>query len=102
MREALKMVKHEFGPEAVILSAKNIENEIELGIDVEDLHHYINQLPENCKIVFNMYVIEGYKHIEIAEILNVNIGTSKTQLYRARKALKEMISSHQKRYYETK
>ena len=82
--------------------AKNIENEIELGIDVEDLHHYINQLPENCKIVFNMYVIEGYKHIEIAEILNVNIGTSKTQLYRAKKALKEMISLHQKRYYETK
>jgi len=81
---------------------KNIDNEIELNIDIEELNHYINQLPENCKIVFNLYVIEGYKHAEIAEILNVNIGTSKTQLFRARKALKEMISVNQNKYYETK
>lgn len=81
---------------------KNIQNEIELNIDIEELNHYINQLPENCKIVFNLYVIEGYKHAEIAEILNVTIGTSKTQLFRARKALKEMISVNQNKYYETK
>ncbi len=78
-----------------------VENEAELTIAVEDLHNYINELPEGCKIVFNMYVIEGYKHSEIAEILNVSIGTTKTQLYRARKALQEMISVHQKKYYET-
>ncbi|WP_434021630.1 RNA polymerase sigma factor [Lutimonas sp.] len=76
---------------------KHIETEIELCIDADDLHNYINRLPENCKIVFNMYVIEGYKHSEIAEILGVSAGTSKTQLHRARKALKEMISKHQKR-----
>lgn len=81
---------------------KNLNTEIELSIDADELHNYIDQLPENCKIVFNMYVIEGYKHSEIAEILNVSIGTSKTQLHRARKALKEMISLHQKKYYESK
>lgn len=74
-----------------------IENEVELSIAVEDLHNYINTLPEGCKIVFNMYVIEGYKHEEIAEILKVSIGTSKTQLYRARKALQEMISLGKKK-----
>ena len=74
-----------------------IENEVELSIAVEDLHNYINALPEGCKIVFNMYVIEGYKHAEIAEILNVSIGTTKTQLYRARKALQDMISSNKKK-----
>lgn len=74
-----------------------IENEVELSIAVEDLHNYINTLPEGCKIVFNMYVIEGYKHEEIAEILKVSIGTSKTQLYRARKALQEMICSGKKK-----
>jgi len=74
-----------------------IENEVELGIAVEDLHNYIDALPEGCKVIFNMYVIEGYKHAEIAEILNVSIGTTKTQLYRARKALQEMISSKQKK-----
>ena len=75
----------------------NIENEVELTIAVEDLHNHINALPEGCKIVFNMYVIEGYKHAEIAEILNVSIGTTKTQLYRARKALQEMIISNKKK-----
>ena len=74
-----------------------IENEVELSIAVEDLHNYINALPEGCKIVFNMYVIEGYKHAEIAEILNVSVGTTKTQLYRARKALQDMISSNKKK-----
>ncbi len=74
-----------------------VENEVELAIAVEDLQNYINKLPECCKIVFNMYVIEGYKHSEIAEILGVTVGTTKTQLYRARKALKEMISVHQKK-----
>jgi RNA polymerase sigma-70 factor (ECF subfamily) len=78
-----------------------VENEVELTIAAEDLHNYINELPESCKIVFNMYVIEGYKHAEIAEILKVTVGTTKTQLHRARKALKEMISTDQKKYYET-
>ena len=73
------------------------DNEIELSIAVEDLHNYINELPEGCKIVFNMYVIEGYNHAEIAKILKVTTGTTKTQLHRARKALKEMISLHQKK-----
>ena len=76
---------------------KIVENEVELTIAIEDLHNYINALPEGCKIVFNMYVIEGYKHAEIAEILNVSIGTTKTQLYRARKALQDMISSNKKK-----
>ena len=75
-------------------------NEVELTVAVEDLHNYINELPEGCKIVFNMYVIEGYKHTEIAKILNITVGTTKTQLYRARKALREMISLNKKKYYE--
>ncbi len=79
------------------LFEKIVENEVELTIAVEDLHNYIDALPEGCKVIFNMYVIEGYKHAEIAEILNVSIGTTKTQLYRARKALQDMISSKQKK-----
>jgi len=74
-----------------------VDNEIELKIAVEDLENYISLLPEGSKIVFNMYVIEGYKHAEIAEILKVSVGTCKTQLFRARKALQGMISSHQKK-----
>jgi len=77
-----------------------VQNDVEMTVAVEDLHLHINQLPEACRIVFNMYVIEGFKHAEISEILNISEGTSKAQVHRARKALKEMISSHQKKYYE--
>jgi len=79
-----------------------IENEVELHIAVEDLHQYVNQLPNGCKIVFNLYVIDGYKHAEIAEILKISEGTSKTQLSRARKALQKMISLNQKKNHGTK
>lgn len=77
-----------------------VENEIEMNIAAEELYSLISQLPERCRVVFNLYVIEGYKHHEIAEILNVSVGTSKTQLYRARNSLKEMVSINPKRYYE--
>ena len=78
-----------------------IENEVELTIAVEELQNYINELPEGCKVVFNLYVIEGYKHAEIAEMLNVTVGTTKTQLSRARKALQRMISLNEQNYHET-
>ena len=81
---------------------KFIENEVELDIAVEDLHHFVNQLAVGCRVVFNLYVIDGYKHAEIAEILQISEGTSKTQLSRARKALRKMISINQKKYHGTK
>ncbi len=81
---------------------KYIENEVELNIAVEDLHQYINELSNGCKVIFNLYVIDGYKHAEIAKMLRISEGTSKTQLSRARKALQKMISSNQKKYHGTK
>lgn len=79
---------------------KAVDDEIELNIEIENLQHFINELPEGCKVVFNLYVIEGYKHNEIAEMLQITEGTSKTQLSRARKALQKMISINQKTYHE--
>ena len=76
------------------------ENEIELNIAVEDLQNYINELPEGSKVIFNLYVIEGYKHFEIAKMLQITEGTSKTQLSRARKSLQKMITTNQKKYNE--
>ena len=79
-----------------------IENEVELKIAAEDLYQYVNQLPNGCRVIFNMYVIDGFKHAEIAEILHISEGTSKTQLSRARKKLQKMISINQKKYHGTK
>lgn len=67
-----------FNDEAV----ESIEN-----TNVDDIQMLIDRLPEGYKLVFNLYAIEGYKHIEIAEMLNITESTSKSQLFKARKWL---------------
>lgn len=62
----------------------------------EDLLKLINQLPEGYRIVFNLNVIEGYSHEEIAEMLNIQPGTSRSQLVKARKMLQQQILQLQK------
>jgi RNA polymerase sigma-70 factor (ECF subfamily) len=51
----------------------------------------INNLPDGYRLVFNLYVIEGYKHDEIAELLKINSGTSRSQLAKARNMLQKQI-----------
>jgi len=56
-----------------------------------DIQDIIDGLPTGCKMVFIMFVVEGYKHEEIAEILHISEGTSKSQLAYARKLLQQML-----------
>ena len=49
-------------------------------------------MPDGYKMVFNLYAIEGYKHNEIAKMLGINEGTSKSQLSHARKMLQTQIT----------
>lgn len=65
-----------------------IENNNGLRID---LNKAINDLPEGSQQVFVLHDVEGYKHHEIAEILQINEGTSKSQLSRARAALRKYL-----------
>ena len=60
-------------------------------VEPNELMSTINNLPDGYRIVFNMYVIEGYKHKEIAEELNIDINTSKSQLSRAKKYLQREL-----------
>lgn len=57
----------------------------------EELLKLISQLPTGYRIVFNLNVIEGYSHEEIAEILNIQPSTSRSQLVKARKMLQKQI-----------
>jgi RNA polymerase sigma-70 factor (ECF subfamily) len=57
-----------------------------------DLENAISSLPEQAKIVLILHDIEGYKHKEIAEMINIEVGTSKAHLHRARKILREELS----------
>lgn len=61
--------------------------------EVEDLNYLqlLQHLPEACKIIINLYIIEEYKHHEIAEALNISVGTSKSNLHRAKQLLYKML-----------
>ena len=58
-----------------------------------DLEQAIAQLPEGARKVFVLYEIEGYRHEDIAEVTGTAVGTSKAQLHRARKLLREALQS---------
>ncbi len=59
----------------------------------DELMKLVQQLPENTRAVFNMFVIEGLPHKEICEILKISEGTSKWHLFEARKILKQKIEN---------
>lgn len=63
----------------------------EQTIPVQSLMEIIQQLPDGYRMVFNLYVMEGYSHKEIAEILQISENTSKSQLFKARKYLIRQI-----------
>lgn len=62
------------------------------SLAVNELQELIDQLPDGYRIVFNMFAVEGYKHQEIAEILGIDVNTSKSQLYKARKQLQKQYT----------
>lgn len=62
----------------------------------KDLIAMIQQLSPGYRTVFNMHVVEGYSHKEIADMLDINEGTSKSQLARAKAVLKKMVENRLK------
>jgi len=60
-------------------------------MDAEDLYAVIQGLPKGYRTIFNMYVVDGYSHDEIAKELNITESTSRSQLTKARKMLREQI-----------
>lgn len=66
---------------------KSIEDELA----AQDILDFLNDLPTGYRTIFNLYVIEGYKHREIAEMLGISINTSKSQLILAKKRMKSLL-----------
>lgn len=66
---------------------------------LEELMSMIRDLPPGCQLVFNLYAIEGYPHKEIAEMLEISEGTSKSQYARARSLLQEKILNEKRLSY---
>jgi RNA polymerase sigma factor (sigma-70 family) len=79
-----------------VLQKYRIEEEtpVETGyieVELPVLLKYIQDLPNKYRLTFNLYVLDGYSHKEIAELLGTSVGTSKSNLARARILLKEKI-----------
>lgn len=61
-------------------------------LNVEDILTLLNHLPDNQRLVFNLFVIDGYSHREIAKILNIKESSSRTYLTRARQNLQKILN----------
>lgn len=85
---------------SVELSEVELRTEVTVEADLahQELVQLLDRLPTGYRTIFNMYVIEGYKHREIAEMLGISIHTSKSQLILAKQKLRDMIVQQQ--YHE--
>jgi RNA polymerase sigma factor (sigma-70 family) len=79
--------------ETILEHQKTYQEPIE---EVSEIQRLVMQLPMEFKVVFNLYAIEGYSHREISELLKIPEPTSKTRLFRARKLLKEQLTTTKK------
>jgi RNA polymerase sigma-70 factor (ECF subfamily) len=83
------------------------EEEITVDVDEENISlsfllSLINELPPKYQLVFNLYVLDGYSHQEISDLLNISTGTSKSNLFRARKLLQNKINNSKINSYENR
>ncbi|MCT4581582.1 MAG: sigma-70 family RNA polymerase sigma factor [Flavobacteriales bacterium] len=83
--------------ETTRIGYETIENEVQdIAGTQNKIMHALNQLPSGYRTVFNLYVLEGYSHQEIADILSISVNTSKSQLSKARKFLKKVLGYNEK------
>jgi RNA polymerase sigma-70 factor (ECF subfamily) len=77
----IEQAKHESDTENIIS-----------GISYQEIIAMLQKLPPAYRTVFNLHVLEGYKHEEIANMLNITVGTSKSNLFKARESLKKIMN----------
>jgi len=65
----------------------------EIKFKVEGVMKALEKLPEGYRVVFSLYLLEGYDHKEIAEIMGISESTSKSQFFRAKLKIKEILMS---------
>jgi len=74
--------------------ARPVYNEAESQLQAEDIFRYIQQLPDYLQAVFSLYVIDGYKHEEIAAMVGITVSASKWRLAKARELLRAALKPH--------
>ena len=89
-------------PLELVKEVVEIEDLVEIdfedkNLDMDFLLNLVQQLPDQYRLVFNLYVLDSYSHKEISKMLTISEGTSKSNLSRARKKLKIALETQQKR-----
>lgn len=87
--------KHQvrFDLNASMIAEPAVPPDILPQLSSEHLLSLIDALPDGYRTIFNLYVVEGYKHHEIADMLSISVNTSKSQLLMARRKLQSLIAS---------
>jgi RNA polymerase sigma-70 factor (ECF subfamily) len=63
------------------------------GLTIENVKKAMEQLPNGSRVIFSLYLLEGYDHVEISQILNISESNSKSQYMRARRKIKEILNT---------
>ncbi len=71
-----------------------VRNEVLSTLAAEDIFQLVQQLPPATRNVFSLFALDGYKHSEIGELLNISEGTSRWHLGQARKTLRDLVNDH--------
>ena len=73
------------------ISENENERENEHDYSIEDIKKAIEELPQGYRVVFNLFMFEEYTHKQIAEMLEISESTAKSQLFKAKRKLKEIL-----------
>ena len=97
-KEYRKNKKMVFSGEVAFEEEVSNETSIIEQLEAEDILKLLQELPEGCRAIFNLNVIEGYRHTEISKILNITASASRSQLTRAKKLLRSLIEKRMMTY----
>lgn len=95
-----KSIKNSRDEPYLFVDDTNFQEEEVFEISIDEILELVQKLPNQYRIVFNLYQLEGHSHKEIASILNISEGTSKSNYHRAKLILREEITKMQKKNHK--
>ena len=95
-----KNAKYQYHTDIEEVHEQHVSMDAIQELSIKDILFLLEQLPEPHRIVFNLYEIEGYKHEDIAVVLNISASVSRSYLSRAKHRLRQLFSTHFDQQYE--
>jgi RNA polymerase sigma factor (sigma-70 family) len=74
------------------------DSESENNFTIEEIKKAIEELPHGYRVVFNLFMFEDYSHKQIADMLEISESTAKTQLFKAKRKLKELLIAKKRQH----